>query len=180
MSGLERLDFLLGRWKGRSTDQFGEKGIIESSLECTKELDGRFLQLRGESTKDGSIINRAITFITFNSRAGKYISKRMWSYGFIENGEGDWEDDGTDVRNPIRQPAPRVCRNPLEKFHTQIQRQRDRPWSVHGEGRRAVSAIWRDPSESSPALARWTSCDLRALVRPVRGRFDPWQKDGSS
>lgn len=95
MSGLERLDFLVGRWKGRSTDQFGEKGIIESNLECTKELDGRFLQLRGESTKDGSVINRAITFVTFDSRAGKYISKRMWSYGFIENGEGEWEDDGT-------------------------------------------------------------------------------------
>lgn len=95
MSGLERLDFLVGRWKGASKDQFGEKGIIESSLECTRELDGRFLQLRGESTKDGTVINRAVTFITFDSRAGKYISKRMWSYGFIENGEGRWEDDET-------------------------------------------------------------------------------------
>lgn len=93
MSGLDRLDFLVGRWKGRSTNQFAEEGIIESNLECTKELDGRFLQLWGESMKDGAILNRAIEFITFDSRAGRYICKRMWSYGFIENGEGKWEDD---------------------------------------------------------------------------------------
>ena len=95
MSGLERLEFLVGRWKGSSTDQFGEKGTIESSLECTKELDGRFFQLRGACTKDGAVINTAVTFITFDSKAGKYISKRMWSYGFIENGVGRWEDDRT-------------------------------------------------------------------------------------
>ena len=95
MSGLDRLDFPVGRWKGRSTDQFGEKGVIESTLECTKELDGRFLQLRGESTRDGATLDRAIEFIAFDPRAGRYICKRMWSYGFIENEEGRREDDST-------------------------------------------------------------------------------------
>ncbi|HYB75323.1 MAG TPA: hypothetical protein VEC08_00035 [Nitrososphaerales archaeon] len=75
MSGLERLEFLVGRWKGSSTDQFGEKGTIESSLECTKELDGRFFQLRGASTKDGAVINTAVTFITFDSKAGNTSAK---------------------------------------------------------------------------------------------------------
>ena len=64
-------------------------------MECTRELDGRFLQLRGESRKDGAVLNRAVEFITFDSRAEKYICKRMWSYGFIENGEGGWEDNDT-------------------------------------------------------------------------------------
>ena len=95
MSGLDRLDFLVGKWRGTSTDQFGEKGVIVSTMECKKDLDGRFLQLRGESTKDGAVLNRAVTYITFASKTQTYISKRMWSYGFVENGEGKWEDDST-------------------------------------------------------------------------------------
>jgi len=95
MSGLDRLDFLVGKWRGASTDQFGEKGVIVSSLECVRDLDGRFLRLLGESTKDGALLNSAVTFITYSSREQRYISKRMWSYGFIENGEGTWEDDQT-------------------------------------------------------------------------------------
>ncbi len=95
MSGLQRLDFLIGRWEGRYADQFGERGTLESSLECTKELNGRFLQLRGATRRDGVILNQATEFITFDSKAEKYVSKKMWSYGFIENGEGKWEDDKT-------------------------------------------------------------------------------------
>jgi len=97
MSGLDRLEFLVGRWQGESEDQFGEKGVIVSTMECTRDLDGRFLQLRGESTKDGAVLNRAVTYITFASKTQRYVSKRMWSYGFIENGEGTWEDGDTLV-----------------------------------------------------------------------------------
>jgi hypothetical protein len=97
MSELDKLSFLVGRWKGQSSDQFGEKGVLESSSECSRELGDRFLQIRGETRKDGVVINASIDFITYDSKVKKYIRKRMWSYGFIENGEGEWEDDNTIV-----------------------------------------------------------------------------------
>jgi hypothetical protein len=30
---LKELSFLLGKWKGKAEDQFGEKGVIESTLQ---------------------------------------------------------------------------------------------------------------------------------------------------
>jgi hypothetical protein len=95
LSELDKLSFLVGRWKSRTEDQFGEKGVLESTFECTRELGDRFLQTRGETRKDNVVINKAIDFITFDYKIKKYIRKRMWSYGFIENGEGQWEDDNT-------------------------------------------------------------------------------------
>jgi len=78
-------------------DQFDEKGILESSLEYTKEPSDMFLQVKGETRKDGVLLNSAIAFITYDPRAKKYIWKRVWSYGFIENGEGVWEGEDTIV-----------------------------------------------------------------------------------
>jgi hypothetical protein len=100
--GLDRLEPFLGRWKGSYANQFGEEGVLESSSECTKELDGRFIQWKGETKKDGVPINSSIEFIAFDARLHKYIMKRLWSYGFIENGVGDWTDDTTltfDIKN---------------------------------------------------------------------------------
>ena len=93
MSELDRLGFLVGRWKGSSKDQFGEQGLLESFGECTRELGNRFLQIKGETRKDGVAINKSLDFITYDSTIKKYVRKRLWSYGFIENGEGSWEDD---------------------------------------------------------------------------------------
>jgi len=95
MLELSKLEFLLGRWEGSSVDQFGEKGTIVSTLECTHEPSELFLQLSGENRKNGKLVNRAVQFLTFDSRIKKYIYKRMWSMGFIENGVGQWEDDDT-------------------------------------------------------------------------------------
>jgi hypothetical protein len=97
MPELDRLDFLLGRWKGRSVDQFGEKGIQESTLGCDREPSDKFLRLLGENRKDGALVNRSIEFIAYDSKIKKFLCKRMWSMGFIENGEGDWQDDDTLV-----------------------------------------------------------------------------------
>lgn len=101
MSELSKLDFLLGRWKGISVDQFGEKGTLETTLECTHYPSEKFIQLSGESRKDGKILNRGVEFIGYDQKLQKYIYKRIWSYGFIENGVGDWEDQDTlmfDIR----------------------------------------------------------------------------------
>ena len=95
MSELDKLSFLLGRWKGRSVDQFGEKGVLESTFEVTRELGDHFIQIKGETRKDNAVINSAVYFITYDLKIKKYIHKRLWSYGFIENGEGQWEDPNT-------------------------------------------------------------------------------------
>jgi len=95
MSELDRLGFLVGRWHGKSVDQFGEKGELESNSECTRVLDGRFLRWDGTTTKDGKTLNQAIQFFAHDSSKEKYVFKRFWSYGFIENGEGGWDDERT-------------------------------------------------------------------------------------
>ena len=95
MSELDKLSFLLGKWRGRAVDQFGEKGIIESTFEVSRELGDHFIQIKGEAKKDDVVLNRALYFITYDQKIKKYIHKRLWSYGFIENGEGLWEDSNT-------------------------------------------------------------------------------------
>jgi len=97
MSELDKLDFLLGRWTGKYENQFGVKGVLESSSECVKVLDGRFLKWEGRTLKDGSPLNQAVQFFGYDILRRKYFFKRMWSYGFVENGEGDWEDNDTLV-----------------------------------------------------------------------------------
>ena len=97
MSELDKLSFLLGRWRGRSVDQFGEKGVLESTSEVTRELGDHFIQIKGETRKDNVTINSALYFIIYDLKIKKYVHKRMWSYGFIENGEGLWEDQNTLV-----------------------------------------------------------------------------------
>jgi hypothetical protein len=93
MGELDKLEFLIGSWKGSAKDQFGEKGTLESILECSHEPSEKFIQLRGESRIDGKLLNRGVEFVTFDSKVKRYIYKRIWSYGFIENGQGDWQGD---------------------------------------------------------------------------------------
>ncbi len=95
MPELEALEFLIGSWKGSALDQFGEKGLLETFADCTHEPSEKFVQIRGESRKGGKVLNRGVQFITFDSKLKKYVSKRIWSMGFIENGEGIWEDANT-------------------------------------------------------------------------------------
>lgn len=97
MSELGRLEFLIGSWKGSTKDQFGQEGTLETTLDCKHEPSEKFVQLTGESRLEGRILNRGIEFIAIDTKKRKYIYKRFWSYGFIENGEGDWEDDDTLV-----------------------------------------------------------------------------------
>jgi hypothetical protein len=108
MPELDRLSFLLGSWRGEAVDQFGEKGVLTSSSECTRVLDGRFLRWEGETKKDGAILNQSVQFIGYDSARGSYVFKRLWSYGFIENGTGGWQDDQTlmfDITSVDNRPA---------------------------------------------------------------------------
>jgi hypothetical protein len=43
MSELEKLEFLIGHWKGSTEDQFGVKGKLETILECRHEPSDKLL-----------------------------------------------------------------------------------------------------------------------------------------
>ena len=108
MPELDRLNFLIGRWRGKAENQFGEEGVLESSSECNKVLEGRFLRWEGETRKNGSLLNQSVQFVGYDSAQRNYVFKRMWSYGFIENGTGNWQDDSTlmfDINSVDNKPA---------------------------------------------------------------------------
>lgn len=85
---LKRLDFLLGYWKGQSENQFGEKGIIESSFQCTNDPSDMFIMIVGESKNQGKIANRSSSYIMWDTNASKFVRKSIFSYGWINNEEG--------------------------------------------------------------------------------------------
>jgi len=95
LAELARLDFLIGRWRGQAIDQFGVKGTVDATLECTLEPSDDFVQMIGESRQNGRLLNRSIEYVTYDPRIKKYICKRLWSMGFIENGVGTWTDSNT-------------------------------------------------------------------------------------
>ena len=94
MSGaLDKLRFMLGAWKGRAENQFGEKGVIESEYEVVQDPSDMFVTIRGESRSNGKLVNRAVTIIMFDRNIGKYVRKSAYSYGWISNEVGDWDGD---------------------------------------------------------------------------------------
>jgi len=145
MSEMDKLDFLLGCWRGKSEDQFGEKGVLESSSECIRILDGRFLRWDGETRKNGVPLNQSIQFISYDSAKKRYFFKRMWSYGFVENGEGTWENNDTlmfDIASVDNRPAwfeGILWRSFIRKYsdseigHGLLTSKRGGPYELYGE-----------------------------------------------
>lgn len=93
MAPLETLTFLVGRWRAEATDQFGEQGVIETTMECSRDLGEGSLILRGESRNAGRLVNSSVQWIIYDTAAGKFIRKSLYSYGFINNEEGTWDGD---------------------------------------------------------------------------------------
>lgn len=85
---LKRLEFLLGRWQSRAENQFGEKGVIESTFECRHDPSDRFIATIGESTSEGKLVNRGASYLTWDANIGKYVRKSFYSYGWILNEVG--------------------------------------------------------------------------------------------
>lgn len=85
---LKRLEFMIGQWKSRSEDQFGEKGIIEGTFECSHEPSDKFIATVGESRSSGKIVNRASSFLIWDPNIRKYVRKSMFSYGWVLNEVG--------------------------------------------------------------------------------------------
>jgi len=90
---LKQLRFLLGEWKGRAEDQFGEKGVIESTYVFTQDPSEEFIAETDESWKEGKLVNRSVAYLMFDQNIGKSVRKNVFSYGWINNEVGEWKDD---------------------------------------------------------------------------------------
>ena len=90
---LKQLGFLLGEWRGKSEDQFGEKGVIESRYVFTQDPSEHFIAERAESWKEGKLVNKSVVYLMFDRNIGKYVRKSFFSYGWVNNEVGEWKGD---------------------------------------------------------------------------------------
>ena len=77
--------FLVGKWKGSCTDQFGTKGTIEGECETTVELEGKFIVTTGTNVSKGKLVHRAMSVMFYDQLTGKMRRKTFFSYGFVNN-----------------------------------------------------------------------------------------------
>src|SRR3989337_3541483 len=82
---LAQLRFLLGNWKGRAEDQFGETGVIESIFSFTQDPNEEFISGRTESWKEGKLVNSSHSFLIWDPNISKYVQKSVFSYGWVNN-----------------------------------------------------------------------------------------------
>jgi len=90
---LKKLEFLIGKWKGRAENQFGEKGVIEGIFDCTHDPGDKFIAMMGESRTNGKLLHRALTYLMWDQNIGKYVRKSVYSYGWILNEVGELHGD---------------------------------------------------------------------------------------
>lgn len=88
LDSLQRLEYLIGRWKSRAENQFGEKGVIEGTFECSHSPSGNCIATIGESRSDGKLVNSAATYLIWDQNIRKYVRKSIYSYGWILNEVG--------------------------------------------------------------------------------------------
>ncbi len=84
---------MLGDWKGRSEDQFGEKGVIETTVTFTQDPSEHFISERDVSWKGDKRVNRSVSFLMWDQNIQKYVRKSMFSYGWVNNEVGTWKGD---------------------------------------------------------------------------------------
>jgi len=75
----------VGKWKGTSKDEFGEKGIIENTAVFTMEPSEKFIMATGEARSKGRLLNKSISLMFYDSREGRFKRKAFFSYGFVNN-----------------------------------------------------------------------------------------------
>ncbi len=90
---LRKLEFLIGKWKGRAENQFGEKGVIEGTFDCTHDPGEKFIAMIGEARTNGKLLHRALTYLMWDQNLQKYVRKSVYSYGWILNEVGDLNGD---------------------------------------------------------------------------------------
>lgn len=90
---LDQLRFLLGNWKGKVEDQFGEKGVIESTFSFAQDQNEQFISGRTESWKEGNLVNSSLSFLIWDPNIAMYARKSVFSYGWVNNEVGELDGD---------------------------------------------------------------------------------------
>lgn len=104
---LEDWHFLIGQWKGGSTDQFDEAGELESTAVFSLELGGSSIMGKHETKQNGKIINLSIGLLFFDVLNKVFRRKSFFSYGFVNN-EVSYEHSSTTIRFDVTsEPLPR-------------------------------------------------------------------------
>ncbi len=100
--------FLLGEWKGRSEDEFGGEGVIETKTTFALELGGSFILSRHEAVRGGQIENQSVGIMFYDKRNKKFLRKTFFSYGFVNN-EIEYERTDSEIRfEVISEPNPQA------------------------------------------------------------------------
>jgi len=106
-SPLDDWRFLVGEWKGKSKDEFGEKGIIESLAIFSMEPGEKFIMGRHEGWCEGRLLNKSITLLFFDKSEGKFKRKSFFSYGFV-NHEVEYARSSDEIRFDVQvEPLPK-------------------------------------------------------------------------
>jgi hypothetical protein len=99
--------FLVGTWRGSAKDQFGETGVVETTVVFTEEPGKQFLTSRGEAKCEGRLLNRSLGVMFYDVIAGLFRRKTFFSYGFVNN-EVECERRPGELRFDITmEPVPR-------------------------------------------------------------------------
>ncbi len=100
--------FLIGEWKGRSEDEFGGEGVIETSSVFTLELGDNVIHGKQESVRNDAIENQSISMMFYDKRNKKFIRKTFFNYGFVNN-EVEYERSETKIHfDVILEPTPQA------------------------------------------------------------------------
>ncbi len=80
---MKKLELLIGKWRGGAENQFGEKGVIESTFDCTHDPGEKFISMTGEARANGKLLHRALTYLIWDQSVGStYVSRSILTVGY--------------------------------------------------------------------------------------------------
>ncbi len=99
--------FLIGKWKGGSSDQFGGEGDIVTTATFSMEL-GKYIRGNFDSYRDGKLENASISMMWYDLRNKRFLRKTFFTYGFVNN-EIEYERSENELRfEVVSEPVPQA------------------------------------------------------------------------
>lgn len=79
--------FLIGKWKGRSTEEeeFGGEGFVETMTEYSFVMDGNFIKGEYEAVRNSVTEHQSFSIMFYDKRNKKILRKSFFTYGFVNN-----------------------------------------------------------------------------------------------
>ncbi|MDF1538987.1 MAG: hypothetical protein P1Q69_08790 [Candidatus Thorarchaeota archaeon] len=106
-SPLSNWHFLIGKWKGGSTDQYGDKGEIVSTVTFSMEL-GKYIIGKHDSYRNGKLENASIGVMFYDLRNELMRRKTFFSYGFVNNEVEYHRTESEILFEVISEPVPQA------------------------------------------------------------------------